>query len=171
MVKNLFVGVRASALLLLVSLLFGLGACQSKPKFEPAWQDAEIEVPSARLLWEVAVFALEKEGFPVGSEMDPTTLTAISGWRYSLAPFRGQGRRQRAEILFTSVGPRRYGVRVRVQQDVNMDIVRPMDLSYAEWEEAPDSPEAALILMQRIRSWVGPTLELKSLDAPKAPGT
>lgn len=156
---------------LALCLLPFVGACQSKPKYAPDWKKDVIEVPSDRLLWTVAVFALEKEGFPVGSELDPTTLTAVSGWRYSLAPFRGQGRRQRAELRFENLGPGRYSVQVRVQQDVNMDIVRPMDLTYADWEEAPDNPEAALILLQRIRSWVGPELELKSPDAPRAPGS
>ena len=156
-------------LLPLVLALVG-AACQSGPKYPPDWKAREIEVPSDRLLWEVTVFALQKESFPVGSQMDPSTLVALSGWRYSLAPFRGQGFRERAEVRFRPIGPRRYKVEVRVQKELNMDPVRPLDISYAEWEEAPDNAEAAQVLLQRIESWVAPELRLESERAPRPRG-
>jgi hypothetical protein len=162
---------RRTAALFLLVLPAVLGACQSGSKYPPQWRVEEIDVPSDRLLWEVTVFALEKEGYPTGTDLDPSSLEALSGWRYSLAPFRGQGRRERAQILFEPLGPKRYRLQVRVQREVNMDAVRPMDLSYAEWKESPDNAEAALVLVQRIRSWIAPGLELRSKNAPRAPGS
>jgi hypothetical protein len=153
----------ARRLFLLAALVlsFALGACQTSKRYPPQWSTSEIEVPSERLLWEVTVFALEKERFPVGTQLDPTTLTAVSGWRNSLAPFKGKGRRERAEVRYKAVGPRLYRVEVRVEREINQDPVRPMDLSYAEWESAPDNQEAANILMQRIKSWIAPGLEMR----------
>lgn len=148
-----------------------LPACQSGSKYPPQWRTEEIEVPTDRLLWEVTVFALEKEGYPTGTDLNPTNLEAVSGWRYSLAPFRGKGRRERAHIHFEALGPKRYRLQVRVERENNMDPVRPMDLSYAEWKEAPDNTDAALILVQRIRSWIAPGLELRAPNAPKTPGS
>lgn len=161
---------RPLALLLLAFVPLLLPCCQSGRKHPPQWQTREIEVPTDRLLWEVTAFALQKEGFPVGSQMDPATLTAVSGWRYDLAPFRGAGYRERAEIRFEPVGPGRYRVRVRVEKDVNMDHVRPLDLSYARWEAAPDDGEKAGVLLQRLQSWIRPELQLESKRAPRAPG-
>lgn len=159
---------------LLVTLLLALtalgAACQSGKKHPPQWQVDEIDVPSDRLLWEVTMFALEKEGYPTGTDLDPASHTALSGWRYSLAPWRGKGRRERAEIVFEPLGPLQWRVKARVEQELNMDMVRPMDLSYAEWEPAPDNPEAALVLIQRIRTWIAPQLELRSRSGPPAPG-
>ena len=38
------------------------------------------------------------EHHDTGTDLDPASHTALSGWRYSLAPGRGKGRRERAEI-------------------------------------------------------------------------
>lgn len=154
----------ARLLILLASLapILGTASCASANRHPPVWKVEEIEVPSERLLWEVTVFALEKEKFPVGSRLDPTQLTALSGWRNSLAPFKGKGRRERAEIRYTALGPKLYRVEVRVEREINQDPVRPMDLSYAQWESAPDSQEAAMVLLQRIRSWIQPGLEMRA---------
>ena len=158
------------AVVLAALLPVALGSCSSTGKYPPQWRTEEIDVPTDRLLWEVTVFALEKEGYPTGTDLDPTNLNAVSGWRYSLAPFRGKGRRERAHLLFESIGPKRYRLQVRVERENNMDAVRPMDLSYADWKEAPDNTDAATVLVQRIRSWIAPGLELKNPKAPKAPG-
>lgn len=151
-------------------LPLALTSCETTSKYPQQWQSDEIEVPSERLLWEVTVFALEKERYPVGTDLDPSTLTALSGWRNSLAPFKGKGRRERAEVRYTVLGPKLYRVEVRVEREINDDHVRPMDLSYAKWEPAPDSQEAAMILLQRIKSWIAPSLEMRSRTIDPAGG-
>ena len=155
---------RLLTLLIAACLASALCACESQTKYPPAWKTDEVRVASERLLWEVTVFALDKEKFPVGSQMDPTTLTALSGWRNSLAPFRGKGRRERAEVRYEPLGPNLYRVMARVEREINDDYVQPMDLSYAKWESAPDNQEAALVLIQRIRSWIEPGFEMRKAD-------
>jgi hypothetical protein len=140
---------------LLAVLALAAAACFSAPKHEEVWVADEVTVASDRLLWEVTRFSLEKGGYPVGSGMDPTTLVATSGWKTSLAPFRGKGWRERAQVRYQRVAPGRYRVQARVEKQLNMDVVKPLDLRYAKWESGPDNMEAARILLERIKAWVG----------------
>lgn len=130
-------------------------ACKAFDTTPPAqWRGAQIEVGSERLLWHVTLFALEKQGFPIGTQLDPGALVATSGWRTDLSPFRGQGVRERAEVRATRIASGRYDVQVRVEQQVNMDIIQPLDLRYAKWEPAADDTEEAGVLLQRIQAWI-----------------
>jgi hypothetical protein len=138
--------------LLLVLPVLSLAACQSSPKVDPVWVEGEIESPSTHLVWQVSLVALQKAGYPVGAEVDPTTLRAISGWKQSLAPFRGQGSREQAEVTFTHMEEGRYQVRVRVRRERNMDIIRPLDPTYADWEAQADNSLAARRILQLILS-------------------
>ena len=45
-----------------------------------------------------------------------------------------------------------FEVRVRVEREANMDLVRPLDPSFAKWEERPDDEQRARLLLQTIRS-------------------
>ncbi len=129
-------------------------ACQSSRTHPPQWKTAELESKSERVLWQVGAMVLDKEGFPTGSGLDPTSMLAVSGWRNDLSPFRGKGYREQAQLGFESLGGGRWKVRVRVKREVNMDIVRPLDLQFAKWESAADAEERALVLLQRMRSWM-----------------
>ncbi len=153
---------------LLASLLLALASClgtsgSSNPEL---WQTGEVTTASERILWEVTVLSLEKHGFPVGTGVDPTTMEATSGWRYNLAPFRGQGFRQRAIVRYESIGPGRYRVHARVEHQVNMDITRPLDARYAKWEQAQDDPAQAGVLLQRIKAWIGGEFEVGERPLP-----
>lgn len=151
-------------LISLVSLAL-LAACASRPP--PAeWRDGEIAAASENVLWEVTVIALEKEGYPVGAGLDPAEGRAVSGWRSSLAPFKGKGWRARAHVEYERAAPGRYRLRVRVERELNQDGVRPLDPSYAEWEPAPDDVERANVLLQRIRSYLGGEIEVA--EPPRA---
>jgi len=136
-------------------LALAAAACFSTPKPEEQWQRGQVSVGSDRLLWEITRFSLEQGGYPVGSGMDPTALVATSGWKTSLAPFRGKGWRERAQVRYRRAAPGRYQVDVRVEKQLNMDVVKPLDLRYAKWEPAPDNLEAARILLERIKAWIG----------------
>lgn len=131
-----------------------LGSCAASP---PAaqWQTARVTAPNERLLLEVTEIALRKTGFPVGAGLDPARLTATSGWKISLAPFKGEGFREQAIVEFTREGAQgsgRYGVRTRVKRERNEDVVRPMDLTYAQWEYDPDNVERARVLLRFVQS-------------------
>jgi len=156
--------------LLACALLAGAPACKSSSEFPPAWKEGELSVPSDRLLWEVTVFALESERFPVGSGLDPTTRVATSGWKHSLAPFRNQGWREQAQVRYELVAPGRYRVEVRVVRQTNDDMVRPLDLRYAKWKDGPDDEETAQVLLQRIKAWVGVAAETPPRAGGSSPG-
>lgn len=140
---------------LVVCGLLGLASCDTSPKYPESWHSDRISTDSERVLWEVTVLSFEKHSFPAGTGLDPSTMVATSGWKYDLQPFRGKGWRDRAEVSFEAVEGGSYDVRVRVERQINMDIVRPLDISYAEWEQAPDNDLEARLLLLRIKSWIG----------------
>lgn len=145
----------------LVLALILCAACKSTPpEDEGAWVSDELSVVSERILWEVTVLSLQKHDFPIGSGVDPTRMRATSGWRNDLAPFRGQGFRERAHVRYQAVGQTRYEIHVRVEHQVNMDIVRPMDARYAEWEPGEDDTIEAAVILQRIKAWIGEDFEM-----------
>lgn len=144
---------RCAALALYAFGVLG-SACKSTGP-EAMWQKDKISANSDRVLWEVTSIALEKSGFPIGSGMEPGKLHATSGWRTSLAPFRGEGYREQCEILYTPAGPRTYSMQVRVKREKNDDIVKPLDLTYAKWVPEGDDGERAAIVMHYIKSLLG----------------
>ncbi len=141
-----------------------LASCASTP--EPAWVQGKVSVASDRVLREVTALAMVKSGFPGGTGIEPGKLTAVSGWHVSLAPFRGKGYREQCEVMYTPVGTSEYQVDVRVRREKNDDIVKPLDITYAEWEPEPDNPEHAQIVLQYIKSMLGSPFELSGKKKP-----
>jgi len=149
---------RTIAAMLLVGLALGSG-CLSTSTSEPHWQRAELAAPSENILWSVAGQEVQRVGFPVGSDADPTAMVMRSGWRTALAPFRGEGHRERLELRIDSIEDGRWALEVRVESQRNMDLARPMDPGNAQWEPAADDLETAQIVIQRIRARLGERLE------------
>ena len=134
-------------------------ACQTA-RYRPEWTAGEVSAPSERILWQVTVLALEKHQFPMGTDIDPVAMEAVSGWRNQLQPFRRQGYRERAHVRYSHVGGGDYEVEVRVEHEVNAELAKPLDLQYAKWEEAPDDTEEARVLLQRIKAYMGGEFEV-----------
>lgn len=151
---------RPLTVLLLVCCAFWSG-CEALHKYPEVWQTDEVATDSQRVLWEVTAMSFQKHGFPTGTGLDPATMVATSGWKYDLAPFRGDGFRERAHVTFDVREDGVYGVRLRVEHEQNMDLVRPLDLSYAEWRESPDNEVEAKLLLLRIKSWIGGEIEFE----------
>ncbi|MDZ4773112.1 MAG: hypothetical protein SGI72_08245 [Planctomycetota bacterium] len=143
--------------LILCFALALVSACVSGKK--PAqWIDATLTAPSDSILWDVTRLSLQKTGFPLGTGLERGKLLAVSGWHTSLAPFKGDGFRERAHIEYVPQGDRKYGVKVRVEREINQDITHPLDLSYAEWESDRDNVTRAQIVLGYVRAM----LETKS---------
>lgn len=140
-------------------LALALGACQG-PKHPPMWTEIEIASPSENVLWAVASQELQRMGFPLGVGADPRQLVMSSAWKTELAPFKGDGFRQRAEVRFFARKGGKYAIEARVVKEINDDIVRPLDPSYAKWEPAPDNVETAQLLLQRIQARLGAKLDV-----------
>lgn len=136
------------------------GACKMGPEHQPNWATAELAAPSENVLWAVASQELQRMGFPLGVGADPRQLIMSSAWKTQLAPFKGDGFRQRAEVRFEALESGRFAVDARVMREINNDIVRPLDPSHAKWESAPDDVETAQLLIQRIQARLGSKLEV-----------
>ncbi|MFM7297742.1 MAG: hypothetical protein ACKO4Q_11050 [Planctomycetota bacterium] len=145
-----------------------LAGCASSSEDKHPRPSFEIEAPSENVLWAVCGQEVQRLGFPVGSAADPATRRMLSGWRTSLAPFRGKGHRERAEVRLDSLGERRFKVEVRVESERNMNLSRPIDPAYAEWEAQADDESSAMILIQRIKGRLGEEIEVG--PAPRIPG-
>ncbi len=152
----------------LVSLL--ATACGSTAPREPdaVWREADLESPSDRVLWKIALLSAEQAGFPLAGGLDPASGVIVSGWRTELAPFSREGNRKRAEIRMEPTGPRQWHVRTRVQKQLNMSLSAPLDATRAEWEWAPEDVLTAEILLRRIVAAFDPVLEVGA--DPNAPG-
>ena len=138
-------------------LLASLASCLTSQQ-PPVWIEATLEAPSDTILWDVTRLSLEKTGFPIGTGLERGKLIAVSGWQTSLAPFKSDGFRERAHILYVPEGGRKYGVKVRVERETNEDITHPLDLSYADWKSAPDNTTRAQIVLGYIKATLGPEL-------------
>lgn len=144
------------ALFLPLLLLAGLASCASKPA---VWVERELPLRSEVVLWQFSLAALRSAEYPVGLGADPSERRIESGWKTDLQPFRGEGTRERATIRFE---PSEEGflVSVRVERDINQDILRPLDRSYAKWEPSPDNEARANYLLQQIESRLETPFEL-----------
>ena len=143
------------------SLVVGLALCAcGSMGSKPIWTEAEIPAASDRVLAEVTRMSMSKAGFPVVAEMDPQSKKITSGWDTDLAPFRGDGFRERSIVQFTPARPGRYTVQIRVQREVNMDIVRPLDLTYAKWEPDTDNEARGQRVMQYLMTMINEGFEV-----------
>jgi len=132
------------------ALLIAGTSCRSAP--ESRWVEGDAPTVSRRVLWDVTRNAFEREGFPqVAPGFDPATRTVRSGWRTELAPFSGQGFRERAWVKFSPADTGGIVLEVRVEREVNKNLARPLNMQYADWEEARDSEERARFLLQVIK--------------------
>ena len=133
------------------ALLLFTSACSTTPQ-EKLWVEGEAPIVSKRVLWEVTRIAFEREGFPqIAPGFDPVKRTVKSGWRTELAPFSGQGFRERAWVKYSTTDSGNLSLEVRIQREVNKTLARPLDPQYADWEEAGDSKDRARFLLQIIK--------------------
>ncbi len=146
-------------ILLLFACVPLLSSCQT---FTENWAPEEIPLCSNQRLWEVSRMALQKNGFPIVHRgFDPKTNVAVSGWDMDLQPFRGHGIRERVYIRFKRAEtPGKLLLDVRVEQESNNNLARPLDPASAEWSSQPDNIGRAKVVLQYIRSLVGSRLEL-----------
>lgn len=147
----------AAVLLVLGLLLASCAATQPDPK----WIEREFSASSDQLLMDCTALAIQKSGFPIGSGIDPGRLVAVSGWQISLAPFRRKGYREQCEVRYERLEAHRYKASIRVRHEMNDDILRPLDITYAKWIPQPDDPNRARMVMQHIQSLLGTGMDMK----------
>lgn len=138
--------------------LAALAACQTTPEHPEQWVETTAAAPTDAVLWELSLMAIEEQGFPVGGGANPATMTATTGWRLSLAPFKSQGYRERVHLKLEPAEGSRFKLALHVQRETNENLARPMDVRYAEWEPAPDDEAMAKILISKINARIGERL-------------
>lgn len=146
-----------------------LCACQANPN-DPKWIDTTVEPPNQTVLWQVTIESLKKVRFPIGADFEPGKLRGVSGWDNELAPFKSEGYRERCHIEYTPTTGRRYAMKVRVERETNEDITHPLDLSYADWQPAPDNDARARLMVAQVKGQLGPEFRTtaKQTDDKKA---
>ena len=99
----------------LAALMLFVSACSTP--LEKVWVEGNAPAVSKRVLWEVTRIAFEREGFPqIAPGFDPVKRTVTSGWRTELAPFSGQGFRERAWVKYSTTDSGNLSLEVRVQR-------------------------------------------------------
>ena len=146
---------------LIVCLLLALASssCASSGEPDPDWRSIEVDAVSERFLWIYSLNGLQRLGFPVGTDANPTERRVRTGWKTDLAPFRGDGRRQFAELFMEPVGEKRWSLSARVVRP-------PLPLGVAGVQGVRQGhvglggdPRQADILLQTIRSSIQAPLE------------
>lgn len=138
--------------LLLCSLMGMTSSCYLIYKrIVPQWQEAELECTSSKAMFELSALAMDKAGFSIGDGSDPAKSTLRSGWSTSTSPFKGRGFRDKAHVVFESLRPGWFLMKVRVERETN-ESFRPLEPEHSDWEAAQDNPDSALRVIQYARS-------------------
>lgn len=137
-------------------LLLVLAACVHYPN---QWVDSRVPSPSEPLMYQVLHMSLNKAGYPIGIGADKGERTIRTGWATSLAPFKGDGFRQRVHVEYTPRTEGGYAVRLRVERQTN-ESLRPLDPRFVKWKDAPDNVEEARRILQIVRSYQPEDLEI-----------
>ncbi|MFT7670225.1 MAG: hypothetical protein ACI8X5_002933 [Planctomycetota bacterium] len=146
--------------LLTVLSVFGGNSCYI-PHPE-VWNAEEIPMCSTMRLWEITRMAMEKNGFPIVKiGFDPKDNITVSGWQRSLHPFKGRGIRERVYVRFRrSENAGQLVLGVRVEQQINENLAKPLDPEYADWQPSNDNPDRAKVVLQYMRSILGQELNI-----------
>ncbi len=155
---------------LLALCLFGC-ALFSSPASEPKWIEDTVEPPNEIILMQVTIHSLNKVGFPIGTGIEAGKLGGVTGWNTSPAPFKSEGYRERCYVEYKPLGGKRYQMRVRVERETNEDIMHPLDLSYAEWEPAPDNDVRAKLVVGQVKAFLNPEFKTTAKQDPEKTDT
>lgn len=153
--------------LLCLLLVASLSGCASTgDDDDKTWHELTVRAPSVEVLWKVTKLAFQRERFPVQNRFDSESHTTTTGWETSLAPFKGDGYRERAQVRYETAEPGYYLVEARVKRETNECLARPLDISYAKWKSDDDNGPRARVLLQRIRAYLGDTEGFEVGDKP-----
>lgn len=153
-------------LALCITLAFSSCASTEDGINDGSWVETEVRAPSLEVLWQVTEYSLRRQDFPVQNRFDSANPMATSGWFVSLAPFKGQGFRERARVRYETLGQGEYLVGTRVERESNECLAKPLDISYAKWKPDADNEGRAKILLHLIRGYLGDDSEFEVGEKP-----
>jgi len=141
-------------------------SCRSTSSADGVWVKGNITIASERVLRQVATLALERNGYPPGTEDVGAKSTVSSGWRVELQPFKGDGTRSKAHLKYEEKAPRTWLVSVRVEKETNEELAKPLELARAKWESAPDDRDSAARILRYLQTVLGREFELGPKSVP-----
>lgn len=137
---------------------------------EGEWVEADIVVPSERILRQIAVQAMSRNGFPPGTEATKAQTMVSSGWKVDLQPFKGDGTRAKAYVEYEEKNEREWHIYVRVEKETNGELAKPLELAKAKWEAGPDDTESASRILRLIQMVLAPPAPDPSAAPARAGG-
>lgn len=151
---------RVFAFVAALALCLG-AACTSTASGEDGeWVEADLAIPSERVLRQISVLAMERNGFPPGTPDANEPTTIVSGWKIDLQPFKSRGTREKAYVAYEDLGSGKFHVYVRVAKDTNEELAKPLELEQAQWESAADDQEMASRILRYMQTMLGSEFQL-----------
>jgi hypothetical protein len=141
-----------SALVLALLAAASLAACQSGQP-QGSCCSAGFPAPDSELVWASARDALEAQGFAVDHDASSSDRgTMVSRWKVRLAPFSGQGFREKATVNIKPVEGRStyYTVDTQVVRQYNDNLTDPSNPIAAEWDRSERNTTLEQLINRRV---------------------
>jgi hypothetical protein len=140
--------------------LVGLSACQSGGRADPAGMVSNsFPAPDKSLVYEAAADALRQQGMtPDSSVSSPDQGLLVSRHKLVMAPFSGQGHRDKATVRIQEdpARPSYYTVEVNVTREMNGNITEPSNPIAASWGNPERVTELENVIRARIEMRFAP---------------
>jgi hypothetical protein len=149
-----------NGLVVLLLVLSATSCLSGKRAFDGPWRRVEVEAPSQHMVWQLTLLSLQGMGFPLAAGTDSGSGHVQTGWKTDLQPFRGQGRRWRAEVRLEPIEPGRWQLEARVERERNQNLVSPLDPQRADWKADGGDERTAQILLMHVQARLNPALEI-----------
>lgn len=140
-------------IVLLALSLAVLPGCQSGPADTTGQKSDGFPAPSKDSVYRASMKALIQSGFvPDYDESSERVGVITTRWNVQLQPFSGAGRRDKATVTINEVpGHESYfRVETNVIREQNVNVKRPGEAIYAEWENPARMPELENLITRRI---------------------
>lgn len=140
-------------LALALSLLGLLPACQASKGDPTGLSSDAFPAPDMGMVWEAAQTALRQQGFtPDLTESSEAQGLVVSRHRLVLAPFSGQGHRDKATVRITAAPdrPAHWIAEVNVLRQPNMNMTEPSNPIAASWGDPVRVNELENVIRARI---------------------
>lgn len=138
-------------LLASLCLLSALAACRSVDT--TGQRSNGFAAPDRSMVYDAVLEALRQQGFtPDSSASSETAGVVISRHRLSMAPFSGQGYREKATMKIADVAdhPGYFTVEANVLREYNDNIEQPSNPIVADWRKAERVPEKENLLKSLV---------------------
>lgn len=143
----------------LVALLGLLPGCQAGKGDPTGMESGAFPAPDMGMVWEAAKEALRQQGFTAdSSESSEAQGLVVSRYKLSMAPFSGQGHRDKATVRIKAAPsrPAYWIAEVNVLRQPNMNMTEPSNPIAASWGDPVRVGELENVIRARIEMAFAP---------------